>query len=100
MVNDGIGQWMFFGTILFGVVLIHLNQLKIGQLISIIQASNMVVMPITGVLSLKNRIDSSKGITKELLDEIKDESEEKLDYRIDSLKMIDLKWGKYYFSKS
>ena len=100
MVNDGIGQWMFFGTILFGVVLIHLNQLKIGQLISIIQASNMVVMPITGVLSLKNRIDSSKGITKELLDEIKDESEEKLDYRIDSLKMIDLKNTSFSYGES
>lgn len=24
ILNDGIGQWMFFGTILFGVLLIHI----------------------------------------------------------------------------
>lgn len=66
MINDGIGQWMFFGTILFGVLLIHVGGMKVGTLISIVQASNMVVGPITGFMSLKNRLDASKSIKKEL----------------------------------
>lgn len=66
MLNDGIGQWMFFGTILFGVLLIHVGHMKVGTLISIVQASNMVVGPITGFMSLKNRIDASKCINDEL----------------------------------
>lgn len=66
MLNDGIGQWMFFGTILFGVLLIHVGNMKVGTLISIVQASNMVVGPITGFMSLKNRLDASKSINDEL----------------------------------
>lgn len=70
ILNDGIGQWMFFGTILFGVLLIHMHQMRVGQLISIIQASNMVVMPIVSILSLKNRLESAKVVKEELEKEL------------------------------
>lgn len=99
MLNDGIGQWMFFGTILFGVLLIHIGSMKVGILISIVQASNMVVGPITGFLSLKNRFDASKVVKEELDRMIKKENHDKK-YKLEKLHSIHLEHVDFGYNQS
>lgn len=49
------------------------HQMKVGQLISIVQASNMAVMPIVSILLLKNRLESAKVVKEELEKELNSE---------------------------
>lgn len=67
-INSFISQAMFFLTLLFGIVLIHYNRLTVGQLLGIVQASNMVIMPIVNYANLRNMIQSSKPVLQKLLD--------------------------------
>ena len=60
--NGGISQIMFFGTIVFGLVLIDYDMLTIGKLIGIIQTSNMIIHPIYNYANLRNNIQATKHI--------------------------------------
>lgn len=66
--NAFVSQAMFFLTLLFGILLIHSNQLTVGQLLGIAQTSNMVILPIINYANLRNMIQSSKPILQKLLD--------------------------------
>lgn len=68
--NEGISQIMFFGTLLFGIVLINADLLTIGKLIGIVQASNMIINPIANFVNLKNGINASKPILKQFEDKV------------------------------
>lgn len=66
--NAFVSQAMFFLTLFFGILLIHSNQLTVGQLLGIAQTSNMVILPIINYANLRNMIQSSKPILQKLLD--------------------------------
>lgn len=66
MLNNGVGQCMFFGTILMGIVLINASLLTVGTLIAIVQASNLIINPIVNYINLRNTIHSTKPVYNEL----------------------------------
>lgn len=69
--NTAFSQIMFFGTLLFGVVLINSGMLTVGKLIGIVQASNMIIMPISNYINLKNSINASVPILMEFEEKLK-----------------------------
>ena len=64
--NSSVSQIMFFGTLVVGIVLIYQKQLSVGELLGIVQASNMVIMPITNYANFRSLIISSKPVLKKL----------------------------------
>uniref|UniRef100_UPI002731EC07 ATP-binding cassette domain-containing protein n=1 Tax=uncultured Dubosiella sp. TaxID=1937011 RepID=UPI002731EC07 len=64
--NDGIGQFMFFGVLVFGALLISTGHMTVAILMAVVQVSNMVANPIFQFATLKNRILSSRFLLKEM----------------------------------
>lgn len=93
MLNNGVGQCMFFGTILMGMVLINSSLLTVGTLIAIIQASNLIINPIVNYINLRNTIHSTKPIYMELkkyVEENKETESKILDHNLNKISLIDL----------
>ncbi len=64
--NDGIGQFMFFGVLVFGALLISTGHMTVAILMAVVQVSNMVANPIFQFATLKNRILSSRFLLGEM----------------------------------
>lgn len=77
VINDLGINVTFFGEALIGFYLMQNNLLSIGILMSIIQASNMVINPIGWYMEMYNNVQSSKVIVDEYLSDIAQRKAEK-----------------------
>lgn len=88
--NGGISQIMFFGTIVFGLVLIDYDMLTIGKLIGIIQTSNMIIHPIYNYANLRNNIQATKHILIRLNNKVSCRKEKEKNIIKDYIESIEL----------
>lgn len=86
----GIGHLMFFGLLVYGVFLIDQKELTIGALLSVMQASNLIIDPMTDYADLKNQIHAGKPVLdhiKQQWSHAKSEKENVLCGDIDTIKV-------------
>lgn len=98
--NSGISQVMFFGTMLFGLKLIEMDLLTIGELIGIIQASNMIISPISNYMNLRNSINASIPILKSYDEKMNEECIDGQNNLLDDINDIKLENVNFYYKNN